>query len=313
MNNISTNLQKLVDDRDDIRTALVAKGVTNASTHGFDDFATDIASIANIYTNADEGKVVNNGELISQTSVNVTSNGIVDTTTNNSVVVAVSNTYTVGDEGKVVQSGALVSQTAYPTTITENGTYNTTLNNSVTVESSSGFNNYDFLYDFAYLYNDTTRSVIPSGSIGTVKFYLYFNYYGTTKSNSVSQCLMHLSELKNKIATVTYTINNGDAGKYYICNYNAYLFIQNGIDDTSSLYSKQVDTYHYYYPAQSGYSYGFTRTYDLDFTDSEISTYINNYPDSIVGIRTDINVTSNGGILRYFRCNTSNAITITDA
>lgn len=45
MADIATNLQKLVDDRDDIRTALVAKGVTAASTHGFDDFATDIASI----------------------------------------------------------------------------------------------------------------------------------------------------------------------------------------------------------------------------------------------------------------------------
>lgn len=45
MADIATNLQKLVDDRDDMRTALVAKGVSAASNHGFDDFADDIASI----------------------------------------------------------------------------------------------------------------------------------------------------------------------------------------------------------------------------------------------------------------------------
>ena len=45
MADIATNLQTLVDDRDDIRTALVAKGVSAASNHGFNDFADDIASI----------------------------------------------------------------------------------------------------------------------------------------------------------------------------------------------------------------------------------------------------------------------------
>lgn len=56
MADIATNLQKLVDDRDDICAALVAKGVTAASTHGFDDFATDIASIP---TGASESDVQN--------------------------------------------------------------------------------------------------------------------------------------------------------------------------------------------------------------------------------------------------------------
>ena len=45
MADIATNLQTLVEDRDDIRTALVAKGISAASNHGFNDFADDIASI----------------------------------------------------------------------------------------------------------------------------------------------------------------------------------------------------------------------------------------------------------------------------
>lgn len=42
---ISSEIVALTTDRNDIRTALVNKGVTAAANHGFDDFASDIASI----------------------------------------------------------------------------------------------------------------------------------------------------------------------------------------------------------------------------------------------------------------------------
>lgn len=87
--------------------------------------------VPNSYTEADEGKVVDQGELVSQTSTTKTANGTYDTTTNNEVVVDVANSYTAADEGKVVSSGALVAQTS--TTKTANGTYDTTLNNEVVV------------------------------------------------------------------------------------------------------------------------------------------------------------------------------------
>ena len=137
-NSIAQNLIKLSTDKTNIQTALVNKGVSVASTHGFDDFATDITSITNTYTNDDEGKVVSDGALVAQTSTTATVNGTIDTTTNNEVVVNVPNSYTQVDEGKVVSNGALINQIAYPTTITENGTYDTTTNNSVTVESGDG-------------------------------------------------------------------------------------------------------------------------------------------------------------------------------
>ena len=79
----------------------------------------------------DEGKVVSNGELVAQTSVDIDNNGTYDTTTNNEIVVNVENTYLPADEGKVVSNSELVAQTSK--NISSNGTYDTTLNNSVVV------------------------------------------------------------------------------------------------------------------------------------------------------------------------------------
>ena len=64
-----------------------------------------VANIPNSYAAADEGKVVSNGALVSQTAhAQVTSNGTVDTTTNNSVEVAVplpSGSINIDDNGTV--------------------------------------------------------------------------------------------------------------------------------------------------------------------------------------------------------------------
>jgi len=132
-NTITDTITELADNKSDIQDALVAKGVTSAGKHGFNKFAEDIASITNQYASSDEGKVVSSGELVAQTSTTATTNGTIDTTTNNEVVVNVPNSYTAQDEGKVVSNGALVAQTAYPSTITANNTYDTTNYNSVTV------------------------------------------------------------------------------------------------------------------------------------------------------------------------------------
>ena len=93
-------------------------------------------TVSNTYTPEDEGKVVSDGELVSQTSGSATSNGTVDTTTINSLEVDVANSYTSDDNGKVVNNQELVAQTAYPTEITENDTYDTTNYNSITVNVS---------------------------------------------------------------------------------------------------------------------------------------------------------------------------------
>lgn len=59
-------------------------------------------NVPNSYGAGDEGKVVSGGALAAQTSKNVTSNGTVDTTTNNEVVVnvqPVTETLTVTENG----------------------------------------------------------------------------------------------------------------------------------------------------------------------------------------------------------------------
>ena len=115
---------------------LVSKNITengsyDPATDNADGYDSVTVNVPNSYTSADEGKVVHNGALASQTSKTITANGTVDTTRNNSVTVNVANSYKSTDEGKVVHNGALASQTSK--TITANGTVDTTRNNSVTV------------------------------------------------------------------------------------------------------------------------------------------------------------------------------------
>ena len=74
-----------------IGAAITAKGGTVAAGDGLEDFATDIATITNQYSAADEGKVVSNGALVAQTAYpsEITANNTYDTTNYNSITVNV--------------------------------------------------------------------------------------------------------------------------------------------------------------------------------------------------------------------------------
>ena len=83
---------------EDIQTAdevvLVSKSVTvngtyNPASDSADGYSGVTVNVPNSYAAADEGKVVSSGELVAQTSRNVSQNGTYDTTTNNMVVVNV--------------------------------------------------------------------------------------------------------------------------------------------------------------------------------------------------------------------------------
>lgn len=74
-----------------IGNAITAKGGTVNQGDGLEEFAADIGTITNQYSAADEGKVVSNGALVSQTSYpsTITQNNTYDTTNYNSVTVDV--------------------------------------------------------------------------------------------------------------------------------------------------------------------------------------------------------------------------------
>ncbi|GEM_PF-6571077 len=68
---------------------IIANGIYELSK-GYDGFSDVTVNVPPELTPADEGKVVQNGLLVQQTSVTKTANGTYDTTTNNQVVVNVS-------------------------------------------------------------------------------------------------------------------------------------------------------------------------------------------------------------------------------
>ena len=69
---------------------ITENGVYNASSDNADGYKSVDVNVPNTYALSDEGKVVHNNELISQTSSEVTDNGIVDTTLISSLNVNVS-------------------------------------------------------------------------------------------------------------------------------------------------------------------------------------------------------------------------------
>lgn len=115
--------------------SITENGVANVKDYEFADVNVQVE-----LEPEDEGKVVSNGELVEQGSLDVYHNGSYDTTLKNSIWVDVANSYDVDDLGKVVAevgfNRKLVSQTG--TTITENGTYDTTTNDEVVVNVSGG-------------------------------------------------------------------------------------------------------------------------------------------------------------------------------
>ena len=65
------------------------KNINSNGTHDVVGYASAAVSVPNSYSASDEGKVVQSGALVSQSSQTVADNGTYDTTTKNSVTVAI--------------------------------------------------------------------------------------------------------------------------------------------------------------------------------------------------------------------------------
>lgn len=120
---------------------ITENGTYDASDDGYDGYSRVVASVPNTYTAGDEGKVVDNGALVSQTSATYTINNTYDTTLINSVTVNVSGGST-------------------PTLETVTKTYTpTTSQQTETITPSSG---YDGIAEV-----DVTVNAMPTGTEGT--------------------------------------------------------------------------------------------------------------------------------------------------
>lgn len=214
---------------------LTENGEYLAEDLGYDSISDITVEVPNTYDASDEGKVVNNGNLVSQSSTTKTSNGTYDTTLNDEVVINVPNTYSASDEGKVVDNGALVAQTSQ--NISQNGTYDTTLKNEVVVDVAGGGGGGGIIH---------TGTNTPSSSLGSngdifIKYsetpsgYTGLDYIETTgtqyidldvPANSVYGCRFEF--MPKAIAASTYqsylsgTVDNFTVGCYNTLN-NIYI------------------------------------------------------------------------------------------
>lgn len=90
---------------------ITQNGIYDAEDDWLEGYSSVSVNVPNSYTSSDEGKVVNNGSLVSQTSATYTTNNTYDTTLINSVTVDVSG-------GGITPTGTY--------TITSSGTYDIT-------------------------------------------------------------------------------------------------------------------------------------------------------------------------------------------
>lgn len=86
---INTILENIIDGTTLIEKSIAANGTYSAEDDEADGYSSVTVAVPNTYSVSDEGKVVSNGALVSQSSDTVTENGTVDTTLISSLLVNV--------------------------------------------------------------------------------------------------------------------------------------------------------------------------------------------------------------------------------
>ena len=173
-----------------------SNGVYSASSDNADGYKKVTVSVANTYAAGDEGKVVSSGALVSQTAhAQVTQNGTIDTTLNNSVEVAVpqitgvdTGTFTVATDTKCSTydiSTNLASAKAYAIWSEDMSAYQTPSNKGLVechVNLMQYYDSADALKLGAYYYMQRNTNGSTYRGVNVVNSYNfsgtnYINYY----------------------------------------------------------------------------------------------------------------------------------------
>lgn len=198
--------------------SIVANGNYNPATDDADGYSSVAVNVPNSYSASDEGKVVSNGALVSQTSDTKTANGTYDTTLNNEIVVNVQSS----------------EPTIQPLSVTQNGTYTAPSGvdgySPVNVNVSGGGGGNTLLYDYGELFGDvsgvaTTSLAVTLKDHSGYKALIIIMHRGavtvsggavlvnSTKSENYNQWISIYEVTKNDNSTITCTITQASSAR----------------------------------------------------------------------------------------------------
>lgn len=220
-----------------INKTITSNGTYNASDDSADGFKKVVANVPNTYSAGDEGKVVSNGSLVAQTAhAQVTQNGTVDTTTNNSVEVAVPQ-----------PSGTK------QISITQNGT--TTENVSgyasaeISVSVSGGGMELTTVVD--YTASEDVSEILINSGLGS------YDYYEISLSGNTSVVEWIYPKFKSGDATKDYYINANNSGTTTWDGIK--MTVTKNISGTDSLYTTILHKTTAAHAAEAGQSFSYLR------------------------------------------------------
>lgn len=203
----------------DIDTALGTKNITangtySASADSLDGYSSVTVAVQNSYTASDEGKVVDNGALVSQTSDTFTTNGTYDTTKVNSVTVDV-------DDGGI----PILSRASWDAlTTAQKQAYGLV----AVQDASTGYDRGELLYGADYIPHmlinsgtgQSSATFTPSAA-GTFKLYVIaLNGEASTKTLNVSASLGGNNLTGTTVEYHQYTSSGDNKRNYRIVSFD---------------------------------------------------------------------------------------------
>lgn len=209
---------------------ITQNGVYDAEDDWLEGYSSVNVNVQNSYTSSDEGKVVNNGSLVSQTSATYTTNNTYDTTLINSVTVNV--------------SGGITPTGTKEINITENGTVTEDVTNYANVEITTNVSGGSGDVEFVEYIQTDGSAWLDTGVKANQTSIIDCVFYGTATSSIIYGCAS-----TNNTASASLVVNGTTASNCRFGNRTANVAISiNKLQSTHQLtnvlcYSSTYKTY----------------------------------------------------------------------